>query len=124
MTLGRRRFVKQGTWLFTLFVLGAALLPAGCASRGKQSIAEGAHLVKSGSGTVDYTARSAGTVYVLDADQNRLIALGGMHPGQTARTDAARGAVLIDDKVITQHPIADNRHYQIYFRPDSDRRDR
>jgi hypothetical protein len=118
------RFVKQGTWLFTLLVLGAALPPIGCASRGKQSIAEGARLVKSGTGSLDYTAKSAGTVYVLDADQNRLVGMGGMRAGQTARTDTARGAVLIDDKVITQHPISDARHYQIYFRPDSGRGDR
>jgi hypothetical protein len=124
MTLGRRQFVKQGTRLFSLLVLGAALLTIGCASKGRQSIAEGARLVKSGTGTIDYTAKTAGTVYVLDADQNRLVALGGMRAGQTARTDTASGAVLIDDKVITQHPISDARHYQIYFRPDSERKDR
>jgi hypothetical protein len=125
MTRGGRSFVTQGTRLVCAAVLGAALtLAVGCASQGKQSIAEGARLVKSGSGSVEYTARSAGTVYVLDADQNRLIALAGMRPGQTARTDAARGEVLIDDKVITQHPIRDNRRYQFYFRPDNERRDR
>jgi len=116
--------VKQGTWFFSLLILGAALLQAGCASHGKESIAEGAHLVKSGTGSLDYTAKTAGTVYILDADQNRLVALGGMRAGQTAHADAARGAVLIDDKVITEHPISNTRHYQIYFRPDSDRKDR
>jgi hypothetical protein len=116
--------VVQAKSLLVTGLLAIALLTTGCASRGKASIAEGARLVKSGTGAVEYTAKSAGTVYVLDGDDNRLIALGGIRPGQTARTDPAKSEVTINDKVITQHTISDKRHYQIYFRPDGDRSDR
>ena len=114
----------QAKFLLVTGILGLALLTGGCASRGKASIAEGARLVKSGTGGVEYTAKSAGTVYVLDGNDNRLLALGGIRPGQTARTDPAKGEITINDKVITQHVISDRHQYQIYFRPDGERSDR
>src|SRR3954468_18198583 len=120
---GRTSVVQAKSLLFT-GLLGVALFTGGRASRGKGSVPQGARLVKSGTGGVDYTAKSAGTVYVLDGDDNRLIALGGMRPDQTVRADASRGEVTIDNKVITQHPISPTRHYQIYFRPDGERSDR
>src|SRR6476469_9281583 len=124
MQRGGRTYVVQAKSLLLTGLFGIALLAGGCASRGKASIAEGARLVKSGTGGVDYTAKSTGTVYVLDGDDNRLIALGGMRPDQTVRADPSRGEVTIDNKVITQHPISPTRHYQIYFRPDGERSDR
>jgi hypothetical protein len=100
-----------------LLLLGSALL-VGCASRGRQSIASGARLVKSGTGTVEYTAKSTGTIYVLDADDNRLMGLGGVKPGQTVHLDAEKGDVLIDQKVINERPINGRHHYQVYFKSD------
>ena len=104
-------------------IVGSALL-FGCASRGKESIASGARVVKSGTGTVEYTAKSSGTAYVLDADDNRLIGLGGVKPGQTVHIDAEKGDVMIDQKVINERPIDSRHHYQVYFKSDEQRNDR
>ena len=118
--------MAQRIGFFSVALVAAMLLlpGGGCSSHGKASIAEGAKLVKSGTGGIEYTAKTVGTVYVLDADQNRLIAVAGMHPAQTARIDTANGEVRIDSKVITSHPVSDTKHYQIYFRPDNNRGDR
>ena len=112
----------------TILCITAGLLAlpalAGCASKGRASIAAGARTVKSGVGTVEYTAARDGSVYVLESDSNRLVGLGGVRAGQTVRVDADTDQFLIGGKVITNRPISDKRKYDILFRADSQRSDR
>jgi hypothetical protein len=96
----------------------------GCASRGKASITSGANVVKSGTGTFDYVARNDGTVYVLDAETNRLLTLAGVQKGQTVRVDAAANRITVGDKTVTDVTINNRHRYDIYFRGDPQRNDR
>lgn len=99
-------------------------MAGGCATKGRASIAAGARTVKSGVGSVEYTATRDGSVYVLEADSNRLIGLGGVTAGQTVRVDAETDQVSIGGKVINERPISDKHRYEILFRADAQRNDR
>lgn len=96
----------------------------GCASRGRAAIASGARTVKSGVGTVEYTATRDGSVYVLESSSNRLVALGGVRAGQIVRADAETDQVTIGGKVINNRPISAKGRYDILFRADAERNDR
>jgi hypothetical protein len=104
--------------------LGVSLLLGGCARGGRGSIASGARTVKAGQGTVEYTATRSGTVYVLDADTDKLYALATVRAGQTVRVDADADRITVDAKVINERPIAPNHRHEIRFRADEERSDR
>jgi hypothetical protein len=120
---GFRRFLVARVLIHAAVVVVVVAL-GGCASRGRASITSGASVVKTGTGTVEYNALHAGTVYVLDADTNRLVALAGVRKGQTVRADAAADRVMVGDKIVTESPMNDRHKYQIYFRGDPQRDDR
>ena len=115
---------RLGATVLITFSLAAPPALTGCASRGRASIASGARTVKSGTGTVEYTATRDGSVYLLEADTNRLIGLAGVRAGQTVRVDAEADEFSIGGKVITNRPLGENHRYEILFRPDTERNDR
>jgi hypothetical protein len=112
------------TWAWVAAVVGIGMAVAGCASGGKAAIESGAHVVKSGTGSLDYTAPRDGDVWVNDATANRLLVLTATKKGQVLHVDAAASEVRVDDKVVSQRPINANHQYQVYFRPADQRSDR
>jgi hypothetical protein len=95
-------------------VLGLLAI-AGCASGGKASIQSGARVVKTGTGSFDYTVPADGEIWVYDANSDRLIVLAGVNHGQTVHVDAAASEVRVDDKVVSHHPINSGHQYRIYY---------
>ena len=104
--------------------LGMSMLLGGCRRSGRGSIASGAQTVKTGQGTIEYTATRDGTAYVLDADKDKLYGLAAMRSGQTLRVDADADRITVDAKVINERPIAPNHRHEIRFRADEERSDR
>jgi len=123
-TKGNRMKRGHVTGIALGVLLGVSLLLTGCGGGGRGSIASGARTVKTGQGTVEYTATRDGTVYVLDADTDKLFGLATVRAGQTVRVDADADRITVDAKVINQRPIAPNHHHEIRFRADEGRSDR
>ena len=96
--------------------LSVAVAAAGCASRGRAAIAAGARMVKEGRGTMTYTARDAGDVYVYDKGTGRLVYMGAVAKGQTVEVNPAADQVSVGGKVVTSREIPDKDEYQIYYR--------
>ena len=95
-------------------LLGAAL--AGCHASGKAAIPDKAHSVESGVGSVEWTARNDGDVWVYDSDTKKMIYTGPVREGDRVRVDAAGDKVLVGGKTVSERPISDEHRYQIYFR--------
>ena len=116
---------RRGSWVWRGPLLAAlGLLAAGCASGGKAAIQSGARVVKSGTGSFDYTAPRDGDVWINDASDNRLLVLTAAKRGQVVHVDAAASQVRVDDKIVSQRPINPKHQYNVYFRPAEERPDR
>ena len=109
----RRRGLRS-VWVG--LALCATVVAGGCASRGRAAIASGARMVKEGRGTLTYTARDAGDVYVYNKGNGRLVYMGAVAKGQTVEVDPAADQVLVGGKVATSREIPDKDEYQIYYR--------
>ena len=100
--------------------MGAALLVAavvcGCASRGRQSIASGARMVKDGRGVLTYRAPDAGDVYVYNQGTGKLVYMGAITKALAVEVDPAADQVKVGGNVVSSREMPDKDAYRIYYR--------
>lgn len=92
----------------------AAVAFTGCADRGN-AIPLSASLRSEGNGAmVSYTTDTAGTGYVFDATDNKLVWSGAVHNRQMIAVDAKRDAIVVDGRAVHERDIHEGHRYRIF----------
>jgi DNA-binding beta-propeller fold protein YncE len=99
-----------------LFVATAMFVLDGCATDGPKGLPGGAALVAEGSGPLVFTASDKGTVYVRDAQADRLVFQSPVEKGQRVEVDPAGNRVTLEGRQVSAPPLRSNVSYQIYMK--------
>lgn len=96
----------------------AGLATVGCGSERGHAIPARATLGSEGNGDlVSYTTATAGTAYVYDASDNKLVWSGTVLGGQMVSVDAKEDAILVDGRKVREKGIHGGHRYRIFIEP-------
>lgn len=125
--------------LASLFVLPAILLAApGCeltdiagddsdsdvSSSRPTGVPRGASLVESGGDELSYTATRRGTIYVVDAENERVVVSREVSRGQEVEVNVGDDQVTLGGRSIYNRNLESEHPHAIWFRPDTNTNDR
>jgi hypothetical protein len=108
------RFTAQSvtSYLAALLIVGLV----GCT--GRSSLPSTAHLEQEGTNGLSFTAPSSGTVYVLDANDNKKVFGGKMSTGNQLVVRPSLGLIVLDgNNVSLTDTLPVDHKYQIFFDP-------
>jgi len=98
-----------------LFVAATMFVSIGCASDGPKGLPGGAALVAEGSGPLVFSAPDKGTLYVRDAQADKIVFQSSVDKGQRIEVDPIGNRVTLDGRQVnTTAPLHSNVNYQIY----------
>jgi hypothetical protein len=79
-------------------------------------IPERAHLLREGDGRdLNFRAAHDGTVYVYDADDQRVVYSGDVRDGERFYLDSQKRRVYVNDQEVSDRDLARDHRYQVYF---------
>lgn len=76
-----------------------------------------ATLVSEGDRAAAFTATQSGTVYVYDANADRIVYSGRISPNQTINVDQAHDKITLSGNTVFEKGLNKNNIYRIYFLP-------
>lgn len=99
-----------------LLVLTVSTLAA-CMHGRPAEVPLSATLVAEGDRATAFTATQNGTVYVYDADEDRIAYTGRVSPNQTLNVDREHDKITLNGTTVSEKGLKSNNIYRIYFLP-------
>jgi hypothetical protein len=113
--MGRAEQYRKLVPVVIVIVVAASVW--GCAPERPESVPADARSIakQKGSNPINFTAPQAGTIFVYDRSNKKMVYSGRLVQGDTVEIDPKRNNIRMDGRVVLEQQLRDLHEYQVWF---------